>query len=320
MLYYCKTSNGNFGDSLNSWLWPRLAPEVCDEHNPSLFLGVGTILSDGVPQKPLKYVFGSGWSGDARRPKIDNKWTFYCVRGPLTAVGLKLDRNVPLTDPAILIRCIPLCTQHKCYPVALMPHHQSMLKADWKTLCQRAGIHCIDPRSGVEFVISEIQKTQLLLSEALHGAVVADALRVPWIPLQIYSRFCEFKWRDWAESLQVPLYIVDLPPVFENNPPWNKRLDYALKRGFACAGLGKINWRRLEIRASTQHEIENTLCMLEKLPNKYPASLSSEKILVRLEKILFERLSSLRDAWCSSQFERASSLDYAWRLDQPRRC
>jgi|WetSurMetagenome_2_1015567.scaffolds.fasta_scaffold69178_2 succinoglycan biosynthesis protein ExoV len=297
MLYYCKTSNGNFGDFLNSWLWPRLAPELCDEHNPSLFLGIGTVLSYAVPQKPLKFVFGSGWSGNGRLPKIDDKWIFYCVRGPLTATALKLDRSLALTDPAILIRRIPLYTQNKCYPVSLMPHHQSMFKADWNTLCQRSGIHCIDPRSGVEFVISELQKTQLLLSESLHGAIVADVLRVPWIPLQIYSHFCEFKWHDWAESLQVPLHFANLPPVFENNPPWNKRVDYAFKRGLACVHLGMNNWRRLEIRASTQHEIDNTLHLLEKLPNEHPVSLSSEKTLAELEKLLFERLSCVRDTW-----------------------
>ncbi len=60
MLYYCKTPKGNFGDDLNLWLWPRLAPEVCDEQDSTLFVGIGTILSHHIPAKPVKMVFGAG--------------------------------------------------------------------------------------------------------------------------------------------------------------------------------------------------------------------------------------------------------------------
>src|SRR5205814_2371845 len=44
----------------------------------------------------------------------------------------------------------------------------------------------------------------LLVTEAMHGAVVADALRVPWIALRMYSKIDEFKWRDWCASLRLP--------------------------------------------------------------------------------------------------------------------
>jgi succinoglycan biosynthesis protein ExoV len=95
MLYYCKTPQGNFGDDLNPSLWPRLAPEVCDPQGPALFVGIGTILSHKVPREPLEIVFGSGWGGGPL-PKIDGKWTIYCVRGPITAATLGLDPALAL--------------------------------------------------------------------------------------------------------------------------------------------------------------------------------------------------------------------------------
>ena len=136
MLYYCKTPEGNLGDDLNPWLWSRLAPEVCDDRISALFVGIGTILSHRVAAEPLKMVFGAGWGG-GQRPKIDDKWRFYRVRGPLTAAELKLDPALALTDPAVLVRRVPLPASRKCYPVAFMAHHQSMSKADWPALCAR---------------------------------------------------------------------------------------------------------------------------------------------------------------------------------------
>ena len=162
MLYYCKTPKGNFGDDLNLWLWPRLAPEVCDEQDSTLFIGIGTILSHHIPPKPVKVVFGAGCGKTGPLPKIDDRWKIYCVRGPLTAARLNLDPALALVDPAILVRRFLNRPAGPKYPVSFMPHLQSMPHADWEALCARIGFHCIDPRAGVERVLMEIQKTELL--------------------------------------------------------------------------------------------------------------------------------------------------------------
>ena len=88
MLYYCKIASGNFGDDLNPWLWSRLAPEVCQVENKTLFVGIGTILTCRIPVEPIKMVFGSGCWGHGPLPRLDDRWKVYCVRGPLTAAPL----------------------------------------------------------------------------------------------------------------------------------------------------------------------------------------------------------------------------------------
>ena len=61
----------------------------------------------------------------------------------------------------------------------------------------------IDPRRPVEEVISDIKASKVLLAEAMHGAIVADALRVPWIPIRAHRRHHDFKWHDWCASMSI---------------------------------------------------------------------------------------------------------------------
>ena len=38
----------------------------------------------------------------------------------------------------------------------------------------------------------------------MHAAIVADTLRVPWVPLMTSSDINSFKWLDWTQSMRVP--------------------------------------------------------------------------------------------------------------------
>jgi succinoglycan biosynthesis protein ExoV len=46
----------------------------------------------------------------------------------------------------------------------------------------------------------------------MHGAIVADSLRVPWIPLRPIAAEHRFKWLDWTRSVDVPYKPVALTP------------------------------------------------------------------------------------------------------------
>ena len=209
-LYYYRDPNGNFGDDLNIWLWSRLLPEVVDVDNPcnlggdassdeTLFIGIGSILDDRIPEKPQKVVFGTGTHGSP--PAIGPRWKVMCVRGPRTAEALNVSRSLALTDGAVLVRTLLEVKRKKSNLISYMPHHVSTKMVNWKKIADRAGFTYIDPAFSVERILDMIGESELIITEAMHGAIVADALRVPWIPVQIHGHINDFKWTDWCESV-----------------------------------------------------------------------------------------------------------------------
>jgi hypothetical protein len=204
-LYYWSGSP-NFGDALNPWLFPQLLPHYFDDDPRELFVGMGSNLGYAFPQTSKKIVCGTGYGGIgyggyAARPRFDDMWDIRFVRGPRTAGALGLDPKLALGDAAVLMhhlkRALPEAAEH--HEVGFIPHWESALFGDWEAVSAEAGAHFIDPRWPVERVISAIRGCDLVVSEAMHGAIAADALRVPWVPF-MPSPMQHFKWFDWAES------------------------------------------------------------------------------------------------------------------------
>jgi succinoglycan biosynthesis protein ExoV len=207
-LYSYRDPVGNFGDDLNLWLWPRLVPGIFDVDDGRLFLGIGTLLNHRVPAAARKLVFGTG-VGYGEPPSVDANLKIYCVRGPLSARALDLPARFAITDPAILVRKLPL-PHHKSGPdLSFMPHHRTMGSIPWARYCRIAGIRLIDPRGPLLTILGNIRSSTFLVTESLHGAIVADALRVPWIPIRIFPMVLDFKWEDWCASMGVPYSPVD---------------------------------------------------------------------------------------------------------------
>jgi succinoglycan biosynthesis protein ExoV len=74
-----------------------------------------------------------------------------------------------------------------------------------------AEIRYIDPRWPVETVLAEIAASSILVTEAMHGAIVADSLRIPWVPISPNGRH-HAKWYDWADSLGIELTFSPTAP------------------------------------------------------------------------------------------------------------
>jgi succinoglycan biosynthesis protein ExoV len=70
----------------------------------------------------------------------------------------------------------------------------------------------IDPRDDPRDVLAAVARCRLLLSEALHGVIVADALRVPWVAIAPFAPIHAAKWDDWAEAMATPIAFETLPP------------------------------------------------------------------------------------------------------------
>jgi len=222
-LHYYKHPIGNFGDDLNPWLWPRLCPEIPFEvphpdsptsPDDALLVGIGTILNAKLPEEPVKAILGSGHGyGDA--PQVDGTWRIYFVRGPLTARALRIDPAKALTDAAMLVQGLVDAPHRAGVPFSFMPHHSSHSLGRLQDIVEGLGVRYIDPGKPVEDVLADIASTSVLLTEAMHGAIIADALRVPWVPLIAYHQsVLEYKWQDWCGSLQLPYRPVPLPPLW----------------------------------------------------------------------------------------------------------
>jgi len=292
-LHYCRTPRGNFGDDLNPWLWPRLAPGLLDDDDGVDFVGIGTLLNDSLRRGPRRVVFSSG-AGYGRPPRLDDAWTISCVRGPLTAAALGLPPGAALTDGAALVAALPRPGGEAHGRVAFMPHHRTVEMADWPALCSSLGFVCIDPRRPVDDVLIAIAGARLLISEALHGAIVADALRVPWVAVSASSHTYPFKWEDWCASLDLPYRPHSLPVLQQLPLSPAARLRNACKRAAARAGFGKRKWRRLPWRVHGPERVAAVTARLAALAEHAAPQLSDERILRRRMEELQERLDAVR--------------------------
>jgi hypothetical protein len=79
--------------------------------------------------------------------------------------------------------------------------HAATQEIDLEEVCASAGVNYINPSGGVEYVLAGIQGSEMVIAEAMHGAIVADALGIPWVPVRIYSQILALKWWDWCKSL-----------------------------------------------------------------------------------------------------------------------
>jgi succinoglycan biosynthesis protein ExoV len=212
-IYYYKHEFGNVGDDLNPWLWPKLMPSLftgeryhggvfVDESDiESIFIGIGTILNSQLPIKSKKAVLGAG-TGYGKSISHDNA-KYYAVRGPLTAERLGLNPKVAVTDGAALIATLDIPKVDKKHKISLMPHHESTETGRWEIVAKVLGFNFINACNSPDYVIQEILKSELVVTEAMHGAILSDTLRVPWIPFLTTEGKHEFKWRDWCLSLNM---------------------------------------------------------------------------------------------------------------------
>ncbi|MBD8661923.1 polysaccharide pyruvyl transferase family protein [Rhizobium sp. CFBP 8752] len=201
--YYWASHHGNFGDDLNLWLWDYLLPGFRDVHADTMLVGVGTVLNPVLlPPGQKKLVIGSGY-GYGEAPDInDPEWDVRCVRGPLTAakLGLPLDRGI--TDPAALIPDMPeFQNLPKIHKKTFVPHWESAEFGMWQSVCEPAGLTWLDPRGEAKSVIRAIAQSEMIVAESMHGAILADAFRVPWIAVSTSRSINNFKWNDWAQSV-----------------------------------------------------------------------------------------------------------------------
>lgn len=213
----------NFGDALNPIVFHYFLPDFFDEDSSSIFLGIGSILGLKIPKPNQKIiVFSSGYASGADTtygppPQITKNYKIVCVRGPLTAKLLNINPQKAITDGAILLAAMHWQDISKKYEISYIPHVGSLDFFDWENFCHEVGLHFINPKNDPLQVISEIRASKKIISEAMHGAIVDDSFRIPWLSVKAYSTINRFKWKDWCDSMNLNYNPVILSPLFSKD-------------------------------------------------------------------------------------------------------
>jgi succinoglycan biosynthesis protein ExoV len=200
----------NFGDDINPWFLSQLfRPEIIQSDRICL-IGIGTILNDNnaarIAHFDRKVVFASGVGYGDVGSLFDTTWDFVCVRGPRSAEVLGLAPEIGICDGAILLGDLyPAKPPSVRDGVVFIPH----IRTSWtsgvglRRICHDLSIGYLTPDAPFETFIETIRSARLVITEAMHGAILADTLRTPWVPVQFLHHH-RFKWQDWFDSMELP--------------------------------------------------------------------------------------------------------------------
>ncbi|MEK8053347.1 polysaccharide pyruvyl transferase family protein [Ideonella sp. DXS22W] len=293
-LFYFKDPAGNFGDDLNPWMWPQLVPELqAVSGRDGWLVGIGTLLNHRLPADVPLHVMGSG-VGYGDRMRQDAQVHFHAVRGHKSAAALGLPADTAITDAAVLLRTLSVpASRLPRERVGVMFTGRSLYNYDWEPLCQRLGYAFISCHWSVERVFHEMQRCDVLLTEAMHGAIVADALRVPWVPITCSEGVLAFKWEDWLSTVDLAYEPSVLTPLYDLQRHWDWRVHakHHLRRGLAPLGLVA----RSEVQPpSDQAQVEMALRQLQDAAGR-PGMLSCESVLDNHVARFERRIAVLRE-------------------------
>lgn len=293
----------NFGDQLNPFIFQHFLPGYFEENKGDVhFLGIGSILGFAQKYAGQKVVFSSGFGDGAKSTygSLPDDWSAFdiiSVRGPLTAALIGLGHEHWVTDGAILLAGMPLQIQSRSKQISFMPHLGSEAFYNHELLCREMGWQFISPSESVEVVLEKIANSTFLITEAMHGAIVADTMRVPWIPYVGFGTINSFKWKDWCASMELS-YSPHFLKSFYSEEKLGEliALKWKLKSGSALHNLmvsiGK--WRMRQVW-------RNNLSRLMKIAKPENAFLSDDLVFEKRlnqmkEKLdLFKRKYPLND-------------------------
>ncbi|MCC9601447.1 polysaccharide pyruvyl transferase family protein [Stieleria sp. JC731] len=281
-LYYYQSKSGNVGDDLNPWLWPRVLDRRLDADGDHLLIGIGSILNNRIPVAREYTVLGAGLAGQP--PRLDvGRWDFVALRGPLSKAGVEVDSNIPLLDPAyLMVSEFPAGNRESCEEIGYIPHFRSIDIGAWESVCDYSGLKFIDPRWHVEKFLKALWKCDRVITEAMHGAILADAYGIPWLGVKAHGQVNSFKWSDWGQSLDLDFNLQLIPATWkgEGGLSITKRSKIELKRFAKFIGVFQDGWSPIESRRtkSSSEEIKETASLLRRISESSDFLLSDQRL------------------------------------------
>lgn len=192
----------NFGDDINPSFMQRLSGKpvrfAADRSKPHL-LGAGSILASATTSS---IVVGSGYLKAESGP-LPKQATVISVRGLRSLELAAIDDHVLLGDPLVLVDTLldkPIAKKHSTGLVAHVLNVKQM-KAKYGR-----HVHIISPAQRPWDVVEEIASCERIVSQSLHGLIVADAIGIPnlwWAPSESMAGG-RFKFEDYFTTLDNP--------------------------------------------------------------------------------------------------------------------
>jgi pyruvyltransferase len=180
--YWWKGKN-NFGDILSPIVVRNISnKEVYYTAESKKLLAIGSVIQFASPKD---IIWGAGYIGAG---DISKDLKIYAVRGPKTReILLKNEIECPTVygDPAILIKDIykEYFSTLKEYKYGIIPHFRDYKKT--VEYINDSKINVIDILSGIENVIVEATKCDILFSSSLHGIILGESYNIPtvWVTM-----------------------------------------------------------------------------------------------------------------------------------------
>ncbi|MEY4695920.1 MAG: hypothetical protein RIT14_348 [Pseudomonadota bacterium] len=204
----------NFGDDINPAFFHALSGQrlrLATRRDTPHFLGMGSILDRATAQS---VVLGAGLiSPDALPPPPGR---IIALRGHLTRQALGLADDLPLGDPMVLVD--RLLRADPDGSTGFIPHVTQLAQA--QSLLP-AGMRLIDVTVDPWQVVRQIAACRRILSQSLHGVIVADALGIPnlWIAPDPAMKGGRFKFDDYFSTMDAPKIAHPLTRDLLQSPP-----------------------------------------------------------------------------------------------------
>lgn len=211
LAYWYQGEEGlNWGDALNPILMRQIsgrevlsADKIMNFKNENVYSVIGSILGK-YPEKNL-VVWGSGFISPLDRFNKGPK-KICAVRGPLTRdLIIKQGIYCPEVygDPALLYPFFYRPNVKKQYKLGIIPHYTDKENYLLNKFKHNPDVLIIDILSGVNKVVEDICRCELIASSSLHGIIASDAYGISSIWIQFSNKIVGngFKFFDYFGSV-----------------------------------------------------------------------------------------------------------------------
>ena len=223
LFYYNPRRIKNVGDQLNVSLIRALSgrPVIAAPARTADYLCIGSLLDEilrkpGFPavDRPPLAVWGAGFiMAPGEHPYVQaaapesfaREVVFHAVRGRRTleriqAMGFSGD-GVALGDPGLLA-CLLTDghTPQKRFALGLVPHYVDAAHPVWRNVQAKLGdVRILRVTDAPERFLAEMQECETIISSAMHGLILADALGIPNRRARVSDRLIggDYKFADY---------------------------------------------------------------------------------------------------------------------------